>query len=227
MRPRAYGNDTQQQRWLGPLVRGEAIGCFALTEPEAGSDVASLRTTAQQQADGSYLATGQKWWITNGGRADVMILFATVEDLGTRSQRPHRIPGRHQPARPRPHADARHRARPPRGSDHATLTFGSFLIAADEVLGAVGKGFGVAMGGLAAGRLSVAAGAVGIHRAALAATVEFTTGRQQFGQSLASFQMVQERLADMLTTLHASRAASCTAAPRAAPPAPRPMPTSR
>ncbi len=198
-----YGNDTQQQRWLGPLVRGEAIGCFALTEPEAGSDVASLRTTAQQQADGSYLATGQKWWITNGGRADVMILFATVDPaLGRNGLTAFLVDtNRRGLARtPMPGIELGHR-----GSDHATLTFGSFPIAADEVLGAVGKGFGVAMGGLAAGRLSVAAGAVGIHRAALAATVEFTTGRQQFGQSLASFQMVQERLADMLTTLHASR----------------------
>jgi alkylation response protein AidB-like acyl-CoA dehydrogenase len=92
-----------------------------------------------------------------------------------------------------------------RGSDHATLTFGSFPIAADEVLGPIGKGFGVAMSGLAGGRLSVAAGAVGIHRAALAAAVAFTTGREQFGQPLARFQMVQERLADMLTDLHASR----------------------
>ena len=93
-----------------------------------------------------------------------------------------------------------------RGSDHAVLTFDGMQVAADELLGPIGKGFGVAMGGLAAGRLSVAAGAVGIHRAALAASVAFTTGRQQFGQPLAQFQMVQERLADQFTSLHASRA---------------------
>jgi butyryl-CoA dehydrogenase len=198
-----FGNDAQRARWLGPLVRGEAIGCFALTEPEAGSDVASLRTTAQPQPDGSYLANGQKWWITNGGIADVMILFATVDPALGRSgitaflvdtQR------RGLARTPMPGQELGHR-----GSDHAVLTFGSFPIAADEVLGTTGKGFGVAMGGLAAGRLSVAAGAVGIHRKALAASVEFTTGRQQFGQPLAQFQMVQERLADMLTSLHASR----------------------
>jgi len=198
-----YGNDTQRQRWLGPLVRGEAIGCFALTEPEAGSDVASLRTTAQKVADGSYLASGQKWWITNGGRADVMILFATVDPaLGRNGITAFLVDTeRRGLARtPMPGIELGHR-----GSNHATLTFGSFPIAADEVLGTIGKGFGVAMGGLAAGRLSVAAGAVGIHRAALAAAVEFTIGRQQFGQPLAQFQMVQERLADMLTSLHASR----------------------
>ena len=198
-----YGNDTQQQRWLGPLVRGEAIGCFALTEPEAGSDVASLRTTAQQQADGSYLATGQKWWITNGGRADVMILFATVDpargrDGITAFLVDTRRPGLRREAMPG--VELGHR-----GSDHATLTFDGFEVRADEVLGKTGRGFGVAMGGLAAGRISVAAGAVGVHRAALAATVAFTSERRQFGQPLAQLQMVQERLADLLTSLHASR----------------------
>jgi alkylation response protein AidB-like acyl-CoA dehydrogenase len=169
-----YGNDAQQQKWLGPLVRGEAIGCFALTEPEAGSDVASLRTTAQKQPDGSYLANGQKWWITNGGHADVMILFATIDPaLGRNGITAFLVDTtRRGLARtPMPGIELGHR-----GSDHATLTFGSFPIAAGEVLGQVGKGFGVAMGGLAGGRLSVAAGAVGIHPAAHAATVEFTAG---------------------------------------------------
>ena len=198
-----FGSEAQQRRWLGPLVRGEAIGCFALTEPDAGSDVASLRTAASPQPDGSYLATGQKWWITNGGIADVMILFATVDPARGRSgitaflvdtQR------RGLSRTPMAGIELGHR-----GSDHATLTFDQFPIAKDEVLGPVGKGFGVAMSGLAGGRLSVAAGAVGIHRAALAAAVAFTTGRQQFGQPLAQFQMVQERLADALTALHASR----------------------
>jgi alkylation response protein AidB-like acyl-CoA dehydrogenase len=198
-----FGTAAQQRRWLGPLVRGEAIGCFALTEPEAGSDVANLRTVATRQPDGSYVADGGKWWITNGGVADVMILFATVDPaLGRHGITAFLVDTqRHGLTRtPMPGVELGHR-----GSDHAVLTFTGFPIAGDEVLGTVGKGFGVAMGGLAAGRLSVAAGAVGIHRAALAATVAFTTGRRQFGQPLAQFQMVQERLADMLTSLHASR----------------------
>jgi alkylation response protein AidB-like acyl-CoA dehydrogenase len=199
-----FGSDAQKKQWLPSLIDGRAIGCFALTEPEAGSDIASLRTHAQKQADGSFAARGQKWWITNGGVADVMILFATVDpaqgraglcaflvDTKRSGLRREAMPG----------IELGHR-----GSDHAVLTFEGFPIAAHEMLGASGKGFGVAMSGLAAGRLSVAAGAVGIHRAALAAAVEFTTGRQQFGQALAEFQMVQERLADLLTSLHGSRA---------------------
>lgn len=198
-----YGSDAQKQRWLAPLVRGEAIGCFALTEPEAGSDVAGLRTVARPQPGGGWSVDGQKWWITNGGIADVMILFATVDPaLGRNGLTAFLVETARSglDRKPMPGVELGHR-----GSDHATLTFAGFPVAADEVLGPVGRGFGVAMGGLAGGRLSVAAGAVGIHRAALAAAVEFTTGRRQFGQALASFQMVQERLADMLTSLHASR----------------------
>jgi alkylation response protein AidB-like acyl-CoA dehydrogenase len=193
----------QQRRWLPALVRGDAIGCFALTEPEAGSDVASLRTTAEPRGD-RYLLHGEKVWITNGGVADVALVFATVD--GTRGKEG-------ITAFLVPTADARLRRAPMpgielghRGSDHGTLTFEDLEVPADAVVGGVGHGFAVAMGGLAAGRLSVAAGAVGIHRRALAAAAEFTHARQQFGKPLASFQMVQERLADMLTSLHCSRA---------------------
>ncbi|MEO6593810.1 MAG: acyl-CoA dehydrogenase family protein [Planctomycetota bacterium] len=198
-----YGTEAQHRHWLPALIDGTDIGCFALTEPEAGSDIASMRTTAEKQADGSYRVRGQKWWITNGGIADVMVLFATVDPAQGRSGITAFLVDTKRPGlerKPMSGVELGHR-----GSDHAVLTFDGFAIAANEVLGTVGKGFGVAMGGLAAGRLSVAAGAVGIHRAALSAAVAFTTSRQQFGQPLAQFQMVQERLADMLTTLHASR----------------------
>lgn len=197
-----FGNDAQRARWLGPLVRGQAIGCFALTEPDAGSDVAGMQTTAHRDGSG-YRVHGRKWWITNGGIADVMILFATVDPAQGRHGITAFLVDTKRPGlsrSPMPGIELGHR-----GSDHATLDFDGFAIAGDEVLGTLGKGFGVAMGGLAAGRLSVAAGAVGIHRAALAAAVDFTTGRKQFGQRLADFQMVQERLADMLVSLQASR----------------------
>ena len=197
------GNDAQKKRWLGPLVRGEAIGCFALTEPEAGSDIGGMQTAAEPQAGGGWRVRGQKWWITNGGVADVMILFATVDAARGKEGITAFLVDTKRPGlarTPMPGIELGHR-----GSDHAVLTFDGFHIAGDEPLGAIGKGFGVAMGGLAAGRLSVAAGAVGIHRRALAEAVQFTTGRQQFGKPLAQFQMVQERLADLLTSLHASR----------------------
>lgn len=199
-----YGNDAQRRRWLPRLIAGEAIGCFGLTEPEAGSDVAAMRTRAIRATDGTYAVTGEKWWITNGGIADVMILFATIDPSLGRNGITAFLVDTQRPGlsrSPMPGIELGHR-----GSDHAVLTFAGFPIGADEVLGQGGKGFGVAMGGLAAGRLSVAAGAVGIHRAAVQAALEFTTSRHQFGQPLAGFQMVQERLADHCTSLHASRA---------------------
>lgn len=198
-----FGDDPQQRQWLPRLASGEAIGCFALTEPEAGSDVASLRTTATRRG-AHYLLNGEKLWITNGGVADVSIVIATVDpDLGrngiTAFLLPTPRPGLQR--QPMPGIELGHR-----GSDHATLTFTDCEVPADAVLGGVGNGFAVAMGGLHHGRLSVAAGAVGMHRAALQAAAEFTASRQQFGKPLAAFQMVQERLADMLLALHASRA---------------------
>ena len=198
------GDDAQREQWLAPLMQGAAIGCFALTEPNAGSDVASLTTHAVEQPDGSYRVSGQKHWVTNAGIADVMLLFATVDPA---------LKGKGITAfvidtnrdgltrQPMEGVELGHR-----GSDHAVLTFDNMAVQKSEMLGPIGKGFGIALGGLASGRLSVSAGAVGIHRAALAASVQFTSEREQFGQPLAQFQMVQERLADMLCSLHASRA---------------------
>lgn len=199
-----FGTDAQRARWLPPLIDGGAIGCFALTEPDAGSDVAALRTVAKTKAGGGFAISGHKWWITNGGVADVMIVFATVDpSLGKKGITAFVAPTNRDGIEraPMPGIDLGHR-----GSDHAELRLNGVEVAADEILGEQGRGFGVAMGGLAAGRLSVAAGAVGLHRAALAAAVAFTTGREQFGQPLSSFQMVQERLADHFTSLHGSRA---------------------
>ena len=197
-------NDEQRERWLAPLINGEAIGCFALTEPNAGSDVAALSTHAVEQPDGSYRVTGQKHWVTNAGIADVMLLFATVDpSLKGKGITAFVIDTKREglDRQPMDGVELGHR-----GSDHAALTFDNMLVQKSEMLGPIGKGFGIALGGLSSGRLSVSAGAVGIHRAALEATVAFTAKREQFGQPLAQFQMVQERLADMLTSLHASRA---------------------
>lgn len=197
-----HGTPAQRAQWLGKLLDGSAIGCFALTEPDAGSDVAALATHARRDGAG-YRVHGSKHWITNGGVADVMLLFATIDPAqGRQGITAFLVDTRRSGLQraPMPGIELGHR-----GSDHAVLTFDGLPVAADEMLGAAGKGFGVAMGGLAAGRLSVASGAVGIHRAALAAAVEFTSGRHQFGQPLAQFQMIQERLADLLTSLHASR----------------------
>jgi alkylation response protein AidB-like acyl-CoA dehydrogenase len=197
-----FGTQAQQQRWLPALVRGRAIGCFALTEPEAGSDAASLRTRAERRGSG-HLLFGDKIWITNGGVADVALVFARLEGTQGKDGITAFLVDTAQPGlrrQPMPGIELGHR-----GSDHAQLSFDGLEVGAGDVVGGPGHGFAVAMGGLAAGRLSVAAGAVGMHRAALAAAVQWTTARQQFGKPLAAFQMVQERLADLLTGLHASR----------------------
>jgi alkylation response protein AidB-like acyl-CoA dehydrogenase len=198
-----FGSAAQQAAWLPRLAAGTAVGCFALTEEEAGSDVAALACTAG--ADGAgFRLDGRKVWITNGGVADVAVVFATVDPAKGRDGITAFLVPTARPGLGRSRLSGRELGH--RGSDHAVLEFRRFAAGADEVLGGIGEGFRVAMAGLQAGRLSVAAGAVGIHRAALAASLAFVTTRRQFGKRLAAFQMVQERLADMAVELRAARA---------------------
>jgi len=197
------GSEEQKRLWLPRLTSGEIIGCFGLTEEDAGSDVAALATRAEQEGD-HYLLSGKKIWITNGGVADVAIVFATVDPARGRDGITAFIVATDTPGltrTPMPGVELGHR-----GSDHAELRFDGMPAPASGILGGVGNGFEVAMRGLTAGRLSVAAGAVGIHRAALAASIEFVTARRQFGKPIAAFQMVQERIADMTVELMAARA---------------------
>ncbi len=198
----AFGSDAQKATYLPQLTRGEIIGCFALTEPEAGSDIASLRCSADLQGD-HYVLRGEKIWITNGGIAQLAIVFCTVDpragrdgltafllDTSTRGLLREPMPG----------IELGHR-----GSDHARLVLDGVKVPRDSVLGGVGGGFATAMGGLSNGRLSVASGAVGIQRAALAHAIDFVVQRHQFGKPLSSFQMVQERIADMTVEMLAAR----------------------
>ena len=197
-----HASDEQKNRWLPELAAGRAIGSFGLTEPDAGSDVASLRTQAAPTADG-YRLEGRKTWITNGNIADVVLVFANADPSRGKDGITAFLvdTARAGLARePMPGVDLGHR-----GSDHAQLVFNGLHASQDDVVGGVGDGFEIAMAGLHAGRLSVAAGAVGIHRAALAATIDFVRARKQFGKALASFQMVQERIADMTCELLAAR----------------------
>lgn len=198
-----FGNDDQRRQWLPLLCAGTSIGCFALTEEDAGSDVAALACRAVSAGAG-YRLSGKKIWITNGGVADVAIVFATVDPARGREGITAFVVPTARPGLSRARMPGKELGH--RGSDHATLTFTGFEATAAEVLSGVGQGFAVAMGGLNAGRLSVAAGAVGLHRAALQASLAFTGARRQFGKALTQFQMVQERLADLATELHAARA---------------------
>ena len=200
----AHGSDAQRRTWLPRLAGGEIIGCFGLTEEEAGSDVGAMQTRAEPVGDGRYRIHGKKIWITNGGVADVCLVFANADPergkdgitgflvpTDSAGLRRERMPGR----------ELGHR-----GSDHAQLVFEGVEVGEDAIVGGLGNGFRVALDGLHAGRLSVAAGAVGIHRAALDASLRFVTTREQFGRTIDRFQMVQERIADMAVELLASRA---------------------
>jgi alkylation response protein AidB-like acyl-CoA dehydrogenase len=185
-----WGTEAQKRKWLPRLCSLDAIGCYALTEPEAGSDVAAVRTTAK----GNRI-TGEKWWITNGTVADVAIVFARTG------------PDRHRGLTAFLVTELQaERMNDPelghRGADHARLRFRD---TPGEVLGGEGKGFEVAMTALDHGRLGVAAGAVGIHAACLDECTGFARERRQFGRRIGDFQLVQGDLADMATELEASR----------------------
>ncbi len=199
---REWGSEEQRRRYLPRLASGELIGCYCLTEPEAGSDAASIQTTARE-TDGGYVLNGEKIWITNGGVAELAIVFATRDPV----QR-HRgvcaflvetdTPGfvrKRMPGQELGH----------RGSDHAHLRFEDCRLPASALLGQPGEGFKVAMSGLDRGRLGVAAGAVGVGQACVDACVAFARERRQFGKRLGDFEMIQATIADMAAEVEAAR----------------------
>ncbi len=197
-----WGSEEQRARWLPRLARGQAIGCYCLTEPGAGSDAAALETRAWPDGDG-WLLEGEKHWITNGNVADVAVLFATI-DPSLRSRGvtafliPTSTPGFERT--PMPGRELGHR-----GSDHAFIRLSGVRVGSEAVLGSVGGGFKVAMSALDHGRLGVASGALGVHQACLDASVDFARSRRQFGRRIGDFEMIQAVLADMGAELEASR----------------------
>jgi alkylation response protein AidB-like acyl-CoA dehydrogenase len=197
-----WGSEAQKRAILPCLAAGEWIGCYALTEPNAGSDAASMETSAQEEGD-EYVLNGEKIWITNGPSAHLAIVFAT-KDRAARHRGvcafvvPTETPGFQR--EPMPGKELGHRA-----SEHAHITLTDCRVPKSALLGAPGEGFKVAMSALDRGRLGVAAGAVGVAQACLDACVAFTSGRRQFGQRVADFQMIQATLADMAADLEAAR----------------------
>lgn len=200
-----WGSEEQKQRYLPPMAGGEVIGCYALTEPQAGSDAASIQTTVSKVA-GGYNLNGEKIWITNGNIAHAAIVFAKLDSLGEKE--PHEqvtaflVPLATSGIErgPMPGKELGHRA-----SDHAYTIFRNCSVTEEMVLGGEGMGFKVAMSALDYGRLGVAAGAVGIHQACLEACLSFTKERKQFGKRIADFEMVQSTLAEMKASLDAAR----------------------
>ncbi|GHE79020.1 acyl-CoA dehydrogenase [Streptomyces longispororuber] len=198
----AWGTEEQKRRWLPGLTSGALLGCFGLTEPGTGSDAAHLTTMAVLGTDGTYTVNGTKMFITNGTWADVVLLFARTNDApGHKGVSAFLVPA-DAPGLTR---RAVHGKLGLRGQATAELVLEDVRVPADALLGPEGKGFSVAMAALAKGRMSVAAGCVGIAQAALDAAVAYATEREQFGRSIAHHQLVQELLSDIAVDVDAAR----------------------
>ena len=197
-----WGTAEQKQKFLPKLARGEWLGCYALTEPNAGSDAASMETTANEY-ENEFVLNGEKIWITNGNIADVAIVFANSNralkhkgicafliETNLKGFAREKMRGQ----------ELGHRA-----SDHAHIRFEEMRVPKSALLGNVGEGFKVAMSALDHGRLGVAAGALGVAQACLDASVEFARTRRQFGQRIGDFEMIQSVIANMAADVDAAR----------------------
>jgi isovaleryl-CoA dehydrogenase len=199
---RRNGSAEQKSRYLPKLISGAHVGALAMSEPEAGSDVVSMRTRADRKGD-RYILNGSKMWITNGPAADTLVVYAkTDRDAGARGITAFIIergfPG---------FATAQKLDKlGMRGSDTCELVFADCEVPAENVLGAVGNGVNVLMSGLDYERLVLAAGPLGIMQACLDLVIPYVHERQQFGQPIGQFQLIQAKLADMYVTANAAKA---------------------
>ncbi len=198
-----FGNDEQKARYLPRLASGKTFAAFCLTEPTSGSDAASIKTRAVEQPDGSFLLSGSKLWITNGSIADVFTVFAqtTVTRDGESKDRitgfiVERGPGvTHGPDEKKLGI---------KGSATAAVYFDNVRVPKENVLGSVGGGFKVAMGILNNGRLSLAAGAVGVAKHVTKLSLDHAVNRRQFGRPIASFGLIKDKIAQMVMDTYAA-----------------------
>ncbi len=203
-----FGTEEQRRTWLRPLAAGEKLGCFALSEPEAGSDSAAQRTTATRDGD-TWVLSGVKNWITNGPVADVSVLFAMSDRaLGNKGIAAFIVPMDAPGVRCGPPDDKLGI----RGSKSCQIFLDDVRLPASHLLGEVGGGFKVAMSTLDGGRIGIAAQALGIARAAFEASLAYAQTRKTFGKPIAQHQAIQWKLADMATELDAARLLTLRAA---------------
>ncbi len=196
-----YGNAQQKKQWLEPLAQGRMLGAFCLTEPQAGSDASSLRTTARKDADG-YVIDGVKQFITSGKNGQVAIVIAVTDKAaGKRGMSafivPTDTPG-YQVARLEDKLGQH-------SSDTAQINFDGCRIPAENLIGAEGEGYKIALGALEGGRIGIAAQSVGMARSAFDVAVAYAKERQAFGGSIFDQQAVGFRLADCATQIEAAR----------------------
>jgi glutaryl-CoA dehydrogenase (non-decarboxylating) len=195
-----FGADGQKKKWIPPLIRGESIGCFAITEPDAGSDVAAMRATAARK-NGGYVLNGTKTWISNATVADAGIVFAyTDRSLKHKGMSAFYV-DLNQPGVSRRNLDKMGAHASPTGE----LTFENVAVPTENLIGKEGEGFKICMTHLNHTRLTCAAGGVGVARAAREAAVNYCNERQQFGQKIGMFQMNQDLIAQMVIHEEAAR----------------------
>ncbi|MDQ3728715.1 MAG: acyl-CoA dehydrogenase family protein [Actinomycetota bacterium] len=196
-----WGTEEQKQRWLPKLCDGDYLGCFGLTEPDTGSDAASLRTRAEK-VDGGWKLSGQKMWISLGNFADVAMIFAQTEaGSGPKGLACFLVPTDSEGFS----TQEIHGKLGLRASDTASIALDGVEVPDDCLMGEIGEGFKIAMTALDSGRYSVAAGCVGIIDGCVEASVSYAKERRQFGVPLARFQLVQAMIADMIVKRDAAR----------------------
>ena len=195
-----FGTEEQKKKYLPALCGGD-LGCFSLSEPESGSDAASITASAVKK-DGRYVVNGIKSWVTNGSEAKVAVLFARTDKSKKSRGITAFIVDLDAPGISVGKSESKLGIK---ATSTSQLVFEDCELSPDSVLGREGEGFAVAMKSLDAGRIAVAAQAVGIAQAALDASVEYSARREAFGRTISSFQGVQFTLADMATETEASR----------------------
>ena len=200
-----YGSEAQKQRYLKPMARGESLGAFALSEPDAGSDAASLRTQAVRDGD-HYVLSGVKAWVSAGGHADVILAMARTDTPNDRKGARGISTFIVTPDMPGFSVGKKEDKMGLRGSETTQLVFDELRVPVANLLGQEGMGFVYAMQSLDNGRLGIAAQSIGIARAALEHSVRYAAERKQFGKAIKEFQAIQFKLADMSTRVAASRA---------------------
>src|SRR6202046_1442180 len=199
---RRNGSDAQKKRYLPKLISGEDVGALAMSEPGSGSDVVSMSTRAEKKGD-RYVINGAKMWITNGPVAETLVVYAKTEPAaGPRGITAFIIEKGMKGFSTAQKLDKLGM----RGSDTAELVFDNCEVPEENVLGEVGRGVNVLMSGLDYERTVLAAGPLGIMQACMDVVMPYVHERKQFGQPIGTFQRVQGKIADMYTTMNASRA---------------------
>src|SRR6186713_2538133 len=199
---RRNGSEAQKRKYLPKLISGEHVGALAMSEPGAGSDVVSMRTRADKKGD-RFVLNGNKMWITNGPVADTLVVYAKTDlNAGPRGMTAFIIEKGMKGFSTAQKLDKLGM----RGSDTCELVFEDCEVPEENVLSEVGRGVNVLMSGLDYERAVLAAGPIGIMQACMDVVLPYIHERKQFGQAIGSFQLMQGKLADMYTTMNASRA---------------------